>query len=83
MFVLETNTPRFFPPPLESTFNVLPFKELNEKLAGPSVPVPLHSTPYTSLVPPLDAPELSTVNTVVRSFAVAVDVLPKTMPFKV
>jgi hypothetical protein len=83
MFVPETRIPRFTPPPLEYTFIVEPFNELNEKLADPSVPVPLHSTPITVDVPPVDAVELFTFTTDVRNFAVADVVPPNTMPFNV
>jgi hypothetical protein len=83
IFVPETRIPRLFPPPLEYTFIVEPFSELNEKLADPREPVPLHSTPVTVDVPMLDAVELLTVTTEVRNFAFAVVVPPKTMPFNV
>ena len=39
---------------------VEPFKQLNEKVPAPNVPVPLHSIPYTLLVPLEFAVELST-----------------------
>ena len=51
VFVFETRTPRLIPAPFEYTFIVDPFSELNEKLPGPSEPVPLHSTPITFDVP--------------------------------
>ena len=75
--------PRLGPLPFENTLIVEPFRELKEKLAGPRVPVPLHSIPLTIDVPPEDAAELSTVRTHVLSFAVTLVVPVKTMPFSV
>jgi hypothetical protein len=83
IFVPVTRTPRFAPPPFEYTLIVDPFRELNENEAAVRAPVPDASMPVTTLVPPLEAAELSTVRTQVRSLAVALVVPLKRIPFRV
>jgi hypothetical protein len=51
VFEDEMRTPRLFPPPLEYTLMVDPFRELKEKDADESEPVPDALTPVTSDVP--------------------------------
>ena len=68
ILVLEIRIPRLFPAPFEYTFIVDPFIELNEKLAEPNVPVPLHSIPVTIDVPVELACALLTLRTMVLNF---------------
>jgi len=82
-FELETNTPLLLPPPLDNTLIVQPLVVLDTKELNEMLPVPLYSIPYTLLVPPAEALELSTVNVHVLSFAFVEVVPPKTIPFKV
>jgi hypothetical protein len=51
VFDEETRIPRLFPPPLEYTLMVDPFRELNENDPGDKAPVPDALTPATSDVP--------------------------------
>jgi hypothetical protein len=75
VFDEDTKIPRLFPPPLEYTLMVDPFKELNAKDEGESAPVPEAFTPVTADVPPVEAAELRTVKTHVRTLDVC-DVVP-------
>ena len=68
---------------MEYTLIVEPLIQLNEKEAELNEPVPPASTPYTVDVPPEEAPELSTVNTEVRTLEVTVEVPAKTIPLSV
>jgi hypothetical protein len=83
VFDEDTKIPRLFPPPLEYTLMVDPFKELNEKDEGESAPVPEAFTPVTADVPPVEAAELRTVKTHVRTFAVCAVVPGSEIPVRV
>ena len=83
LLLLLTKMPRLLPPPSEYILIVEPFRELNEKFAGPKVPVPSASTPYTLLAPSKGALLLSTVKTHERTLDVTEDSPVSRIPFRV